>query len=66
VDHIVASPGWARGIQWLLERFTIPLGGEHFRRRPRRTAEAEGFLVDRAERRKLGVVERVLLRKPVA
>src|SRR5207247_10871790 len=64
LDHIVASPGWARAIQWLLERITIPLGGEHFRRRPRLTAEAEGFLVETAERKKLGIVERVLLRKP--
>lgn len=65
LDHIVASPAWARAIQWLLERITVPLQGEHFRRRPRRTAEAEGFVVETAERRKLGIVERALLRKPV-
>ena len=65
LDHIVASPAWARALQWLLERITIPLEGEHFRRRPRLTAEAEGFVVEKAERRKLGIVERVLLRKPV-
>jgi len=67
LDHIVASPAWARAIQWLLERITIPLEGEHFRRRPRVTAEAEGFVVETAERsrRKLGIVERALLRKPV-
>jgi len=65
LDHIVASPAWARAIQWLLERITIPLEGEHFRRRPRLTAETEGFVVKTAERRKLGIVERALLRKPL-
>jgi ubiquinone/menaquinone biosynthesis C-methylase UbiE len=65
LDHILASPAWARAIQWLIERITIPLGGEHFQRRPRRTAEAEGFVVEIAERKKLGIVERALLRKPV-
>jgi len=64
LDHVVASPAWLRAIQWLLERMTIPLEGEHFRRRPRLTAEAEGFVVEIAERRTLDIVERVLLRKP--
>src|SRR5207302_1774 len=65
LDHVAGSPVWVRAIQWLLERITIPLQGEHFRRRPRLTAEAEGFLVEIAERKKLGIVERALLRKPV-
>src|SRR2546427_13308727 len=38
LDHVVATPAWSRAIQWLLERMTIPLEGEHFRRRPRLTA----------------------------
>jgi ubiquinone/menaquinone biosynthesis C-methylase UbiE len=65
LDHVVASPRWARAIQWLLERITIPLAAEHFRRRPLRTVQTEGFVIDFAERRKLGIVERVLAHKPV-
>src|SRR5205823_4496451 len=38
LDHIVAEPRWARAIQWLFERITLPLIAEHFRRRPRITA----------------------------
>jgi ubiquinone/menaquinone biosynthesis C-methylase UbiE len=34
LDHVAAAPRPARAIQWLLERATIPLGGEHLRRRP--------------------------------
>jgi ubiquinone/menaquinone biosynthesis C-methylase UbiE len=65
LDHVAGSPGWVRAIQWLLERITVPLEGEYFRRRPRLTAEAEGFVLEIAERKKLGIVERALLRKPM-
>jgi len=65
LDHVAGSPGWVRAIQWLLERITIPLGGEHFRRRPRYGVEAEGFDVDLSQRSKLGIVERLVARKPV-
>src|ERR1700694_3335127 len=40
LDHIAASATWARGIQWLLERITIPLGEEHLLRRPLLTVRA--------------------------
>ena len=65
VDHVAGSPTWVRAIQWLLELITIPLGGEHFRRRPLRVVQAEGFVVETSQRAKLGIVERVLARKPV-
>jgi hypothetical protein len=54
----------AAAIQWLLERVTIPLGGEHLRRRPLRQVQAQGFQVERRERSKLGIVERLVARKP--
>ena len=34
VDHVAASAAALRAVQWLYERITIPLAGEHFRRRP--------------------------------
>jgi ubiquinone/menaquinone biosynthesis C-methylase UbiE len=34
LDHVAGAPRWVRAIQWLLERVTGPLGGEHLRRRP--------------------------------
>ena len=63
-DHIASSAAWARGVQWLLELVTIPLGGEHFRRRPLEQVRAQGFQVERQERFKLGIVERLVARKP--
>jgi len=65
VDHVAGSPAWVRAIQWLLELITIPLAGEHFRRRPLRVVQAEGFVVETSQRSKLGIIERVLARKPV-
>ena len=53
-----------RGVQWLYERITIPLAGEHFRRRPVVYLAELGFLIEESERFSLGVVERVCARKP--
>jgi ubiquinone/menaquinone biosynthesis C-methylase UbiE len=64
LDHIAASSAWVRAIQWLLERITIPLGEEHFRRRPLLSVQAEGLVVELSQRSKLGIVERLVARKP--
>jgi ubiquinone/menaquinone biosynthesis C-methylase UbiE len=63
LDHVAAAPRWVRAVQWLLERVTIPLGGEYLRRRPLLAVQAEGFQVERRERAKLGIVERLIARK---
>jgi ubiquinone/menaquinone biosynthesis C-methylase UbiE len=63
-DHIGSRlwPLWAA--QWLLERMTIPLQGEHFLRRPLEVVQAEGFEVLEQERFGTGIVERIAARKP--
>jgi ubiquinone/menaquinone biosynthesis C-methylase UbiE len=66
LDHVAAAPRWVRALQWLLERVTIPLGEEHLRRRPLLQVQAEGFQIERRERAKLGIVERLAARKPPA
>jgi len=43
----------------------VPLGGEHFRRRPLTHIQAAGLQVKRRERFKLGIVERRAARKPL-
>lgn len=63
VDHVASSSRLARGVQWLLERITVPMGGEHFRRRPLLHVQARGLQIDKRERFKLGVVERLVARK---
>jgi hypothetical protein len=44
---------------------TRPLGDEHLRRRPLLQVQAEGFQIERRERSKLGIVERLTARKPL-
>jgi ubiquinone/menaquinone biosynthesis C-methylase UbiE len=63
-DHIGSRlwPLWAA--QWLLERMTIPLQGEHFLRRPLGVVQAEGFEVLEQERFGTGIVERIAAREP--
>ena len=63
VDHVAATARALRAVQWLYERVSIPLAGEHFRRRPLAHVRELGFLIEETQRFKLGVVERVSARK---
>lgn len=63
VDHVAGSSFAVRAAQWLVELASVPLAGEHFRRRPLKLVEALGLPIDRRERFKLGLVERLVARK---
>src|SRR6266540_503301 len=63
-DHVAGSAWPVRAVQWLLELVTVPLGGEHLRRRPIEQVRAQGFQLQRQDRFKLGIVERLAARKP--
>lgn len=64
LDHVAAA-GWpARSLQRLVELVSVPVGGEHFRRRPIRYVEAAGLAVEAHDRFGLGIVERLAARKP--
>lgn len=66
VDHVASSSRIVRGVQWLVERVTIPMAGEHFLRRPLHLVEARGLKVEQRQRFKLGLVERLVARKPAS
>ena len=67
VDHIRSSTAPVRAVQHLLELFTIPLGGEHFLRRPLdHLRAATDLAIDHRERFTLGLVERVVAHKTPA
>ncbi|KJK51018.1 ubiquinone biosynthesis methyltransferase UbiE [Lentzea aerocolonigenes] len=63
VDHVESSSRIARALQWLVERVTIPMAGEHFLRRPLRLVQAHQLQVEQRQRFKLGLVERLVARK---
>lgn len=64
LDHIGSTWPPIYAAQWLLERLTIRVAGEHFTRRQLPLVKAAGFQVVEAERLKAGTVERVFARKP--
>lgn len=63
VDHIESNSRIARAAQRLLEVFSVPMGGEHFLRRPLNLVRAAGFDIEEVQRFKLGIVERLVARK---
>lgn len=65
VDHVASTSRVIRVAQWLLERVTVPLAGEHWLRRPVHQVRATGLDIERQERFARGLVERVTARKPV-
>lgn len=62
-DHVVSSAWPVRLLQRAVELVTVPMGGEHFRRRPSGHLAATGFEVIESERFKLGLIERLAARK---
>jgi ubiquinone/menaquinone biosynthesis C-methylase UbiE len=66
VDHVASSSRIARGVQRLVELITVPLASEHFLRRPLHQIQARGLEVEQRQRFKLGLVERLVARKPSA
>jgi hypothetical protein len=48
----------------LVERVTVPLAGEHFLRRPLKQVQARGLDLQQQQRFALGLVERLVARKP--
>jgi ubiquinone/menaquinone biosynthesis C-methylase UbiE len=59
LDHIGSSWPPVYAVQWLAERLTIRLAGEHFTRRQRPLVRAAGFEIVETERLKAGTVERI-------
>jgi ubiquinone/menaquinone biosynthesis C-methylase UbiE len=63
-DHVASSVRALRASQRILELVTIPVGGEHFLRRPIEHVRATGFRIEGHDRFAAGVVERLRARKP--
>jgi ubiquinone/menaquinone biosynthesis C-methylase UbiE len=64
VDHIRSSVRPVLWIQRLLEPLVFRFEGDYLTRRPLEAVSDEGFVVERRERMKWGIVERVRASKP--
>lgn len=63
-DHITSSNVVVRQLQRAAHPITTALGGEKFVHRPLPHVRAAGFHVELQERFRLGIVERIVARKP--
>jgi ubiquinone/menaquinone biosynthesis C-methylase UbiE len=63
VDHVASSSRIARGVQRAYEVITVPMASEHFLRRPLTKVLDRPFVIERSERFKLGIIERIVARK---
>ncbi|GAA4673778.1 class I SAM-dependent methyltransferase [Pseudonocardia yuanmonensis] len=63
-DHVASSVPPLRLVQRMTEWISIPVGGEHFRRRPLLHVLAAGLQVEQRERFAAGIVERLVARRP--
>jgi ubiquinone/menaquinone biosynthesis C-methylase UbiE len=64
IEHVGSPVGVVRAVERLLEPITVRVEGDHLTREPLNHLKAEGFTVERLERSKWGIVERVLAVKP--
>lgn len=64
VDHTRSDRALVFAGQWAIERFTIPLQGEHLTRRHRAEVETAGLRVVEHERLRSGSVERIRATRP--
>lgn len=65
-DHVAATHPALRAIQALTELVSVPLGGEHFRRRPIELVRSAGLRIECHDRFAAGIVERLTARMPPA
>jgi len=64
LEHVRSPHLVVRGVQFLLEPLTVHLEHDHLLREPLTDLQAAGLLVERVERSRLGLIERVVARKP--
>jgi ubiquinone/menaquinone biosynthesis C-methylase UbiE len=65
-DHVAAAHPALRAVQGIAELVSVPLGGEHFRRRPIELVRSAGLRIEHHDRFAAGVVERLSARVPHA
>jgi ubiquinone/menaquinone biosynthesis C-methylase UbiE len=66
LEHVRSPSTPVRAVQRMLDPLAIRFEGDHLTREPLDYVKAEGFEIERLERSKWGIVERILARKPTA
>src|SRR5881227_1261188 len=63
LEHVRSPNIIIRGLERLLESYTVRTQGDHLLREPVETVHAVGFSIEYLKRQKLGIVERLIARK---
>jgi ubiquinone/menaquinone biosynthesis C-methylase UbiE len=63
-DHVAATHPALRAVQKIAELVSVPVGGEHFRRRPIELVRSAGLRIEHHDRFAAGIVERLAARVP--
>ena len=64
LEHVRSPLAAVRAVQRLLDPLAVRFGHDHLLREPLDHLRAEGFELERVERSKLGIVERLAARRP--
>ena len=64
LEHVRSPVRAVRGVQRLLAPAFVRFGADHVLREPLEHVRAESFSIELLERSKLGLVERLVARKP--
>jgi ubiquinone/menaquinone biosynthesis C-methylase UbiE len=64
IEHVGSPVRMVRAVERMLEPITVRLEGDHLTREPLNHLNADGFTIERLERSRWGIVERVLAVKP--
>jgi ubiquinone/menaquinone biosynthesis C-methylase UbiE len=64
LDHVASDRPWVLAIERLLEPLTLRMNGDYLTRRPLPLVAAAGFTIERSERLKVGIIDRLTAVKP--
>ena len=64
LGHVASPYRVVRAIQRLIERWLLPVAGDHQTRRPLPLLQAAGFVLDGEERSRMGIIQRLVATKP--
>jgi ubiquinone/menaquinone biosynthesis C-methylase UbiE len=64
LGHVASPYGAVRAVQRRIEKLLLPVAGDHQTRQPRPLLVEAGFIIERDERSRLGIIQRLAAAKP--
>jgi ubiquinone/menaquinone biosynthesis C-methylase UbiE len=64
LGHVASPYRVVRAAQRMIERWLLPVAGDHQTRQPLLLLRAAGFVIDRDQRSRMGIIQRLVATKP--